>query len=217
MPPYTVCSDERCAERRHLACLKGLLALSAQSTRHRWAKGPALVLLQRGTQEVTWPLIGADETRHTRCIRTAFSCNPPCQVREPISSNFARSLLEFVIRARLHECAYSAKAPGRGNGPTRIRTWNQGIRVSRGFPPGADYLFTLHLRWAQTSGVRDARACDQGRSSPQVVSAPSGGVPPAWLRVATVHAMRAAEVSLSSSRSRPHIPARRHLSMSPLL
>ena len=28
-------------------------------------------------------------------------------------------------------------------GPTRTRTWNQGIRVLRRFPPGADYLFTL--------------------------------------------------------------------------
>jgi hypothetical protein len=27
-------------------------------------------------------------------------------------------------------------------GPTRIRTWNQGIRDPRKFPPGADYLFT---------------------------------------------------------------------------
>lgn len=31
-------------------------------------------------------------------------------------------------------------------GPTRIRTWNQGIRVFRRFPSGADYLFTLRLR-----------------------------------------------------------------------
>jgi len=57
-------------------------------------------------------------------------------------------------------------------------------------------------------GVRDALACDQGRSSPQVVSAPSDGVPPAWLRIASG---RTAEVSLNSSRSRPLLSRRRHL------
>ncbi len=30
-------------------------------------------------------------------------------------------------------------------GPTRIRTWNQRIRVFRMFPPGADYLFARSL------------------------------------------------------------------------
>ena len=39
-------------------------------------------------------------------------------------------------------------------------------------------------RRASRCGVRDALACHQGHCSPQVVSAPSGGVPPAWLRVA---------------------------------
>jgi len=56
----------------------------------------------------------------------------------------------------------------------------------------------------------------KGALSPQVVSAPSAGAPAAWLRVATGR-MRAAEVSLNSSRSRPRITPRRHLSMSPLL
>jgi len=40
---------------------------------------------------------------------------------------------------------------GRPNGgPTRIRTWNQGIREPRSFPTGADYLFTrsgMSIRW----------------------------------------------------------------------
>jgi hypothetical protein len=36
---------------------------------------------------------------------------------------------------------------GLENGPTRTRTWNQGIRVIRGFLPGADYLFARSLRW----------------------------------------------------------------------
>ena len=31
-------------------------------------------------------------------------------------------------------------------GPTRTRTWNQGIRSTRRFPPGADYLFTPGFR-----------------------------------------------------------------------
>ena len=37
-------------------------------------------------------------------------------------------------------------------GPTRIRTWNQGIRVFRRFPSGADYLFTLRL-WRMGCGT----------------------------------------------------------------
>ena len=89
-------------------------------------------------------------------------------------------------------------------GPTRIRTWNQRIRVLRLFPGGADYLFTHNA----TAGVRDALACYQGHSSPQVVSAPSGGVPPARLRVAIG---RTVKVSLNSSRSRSHLSMRRHL------
>jgi len=33
------------------------------------------------------------------------------------------------------------------NGPTRTRTWNQGIRVIREFLPGADYLFARSFCW----------------------------------------------------------------------
>ncbi len=47
------------------------------------------------------------------------------------------------------------------------------------------------------SGVRDALACHQAHCSAQVVSAPSGGVPPTWLRVAIG---RTVKVSLNSSR-----------------
>ena len=85
----------------------------------------------------------------------------------------------------------------------------------------ADYLFTLTA--FRGGRVRDALACHQGRSpmhgSPQVVSAPSGGAPPAWLRIAAgqLQLKSAAAVSLNSSRSRPAITGRRHLSMSPLL
>jgi hypothetical protein len=46
--------------------------------------------------------------------------------------------------------------------------------------------------------VRDARACYQGRFSPQVVSAPSAGVPAARLRIAMSAAR--SKVSLNSSR-----------------
>ena len=43
---------------------------------------------------------------------------------------------------------------------------------------------TISSPSALAGGVRDALACHQGRCSPQVVSAPSGGVPPARLRIA---------------------------------
>ena len=49
---------------------------------------------------------------------------------------------------------------------------------------------TISSPSAFAGGVRDARACHQGHCSPQVVSAPSGGVPPAWLRIATVRPSR---------------------------
>ncbi|SFN00747.1 hypothetical protein SAMN05216289_102105 [Dokdonella immobilis] len=92
-------------------------------------------------------------------------------------------------------------------GPPGLEPGTKGFACSDRFRSAR----TISSPFAETSGVRDARACDQGRCSPQVVSAPSDGVPPAWLRVATGHAIRAAEVSLNSSRSRPRITARRHL------
>jgi hypothetical protein len=46
--------------------------------------------------------------------------------------------------AGLTRCLCSRLASG---GPTRTRTWNQGIRVIREFLPGADYLFARSLRW----------------------------------------------------------------------
>ena len=56
--------------------------------------------------------------------------------------------------------------------------------------------------------VRDAQACYQGRSSPQVVSAPSAGVPAARLRVAMgSHPEGFPEFIPSTSR----VSARRHL------
>lgn len=46
---------------------------------------------------------------------------------------------------KLANSGYLAVFTGLFGGPTRIRTWNQGIRVFRRFPSGADYLFTLRL------------------------------------------------------------------------
>ena len=46
-------------------------------------------------------------------------------------------------------------APREGIGPGRIRTYDQGIRVTPAFPPGADYLFT---RGAGASPSRTTRA-----------------------------------------------------------
>src|SRR5690606_14117347 len=92
-------------------------------------------------------------------------------------------------------------------GPTGREPGTKGFAYSGGFPSAR----TISSPFVETSGVRDARACDQGHCSPQVVSAPSDGVPPAWLRVVTVRARRAAEVSLNSSRSRARVTARRHL------
>ena len=55
--------------------------------------------------------------------------------------------------------------------------------------------------------VRDAPACHQGHSSPQVVSAPSAGVPAARLRVAMAWTEGFPEFIPSTSR----VSARRHL------
>jgi hypothetical protein len=63
------------------------------------------------------------------------------------------------------------------SGPARTRTEDQGIHSTPPFPVGADYLFTL-------VGCGTLVPVIKRNSSAQVVSAPSGGVPPAWLRVA---------------------------------
>ena len=82
--------------------------------------------------------------------------------------------------------------------------------LSPAFPPGAAYLIILARafpgRGSASLGcgtlepaIKDARAATR-RSSPQVVSAPSGGVPLAWLRVAGA-SLGAQTGSLSLSRS----------------
>jgi len=77
-------------------------------------------------------------------------------------------------------------------GPAGFEPATKGFTSAPMFPKGVDYLFT-RAEQVEGGGVRDALACDQGplefapqgiELSPQVVSAPSGGVPPAWLRVA---------------------------------
>ena len=90
--------------------------------------------------------------------------------------------------------ATAKRSRSRIGGPTRTRTWDQWIHGLPAFPPGVDYLTTLAVASRDGGRVRDAQACHQGRSaryqenrtSPQVVSAPSDGVPPAWLRIAVV-------------------------------
>ena len=98
-------------------------------------------------------------------------------------------------------------------GPPGLEPGTKGFALPGCFHPER----TISSPSALAGGVRDALACHQGHCSPQVVSAPSGGVPPAWLRIAAGQPAAAAAVSLNSSRSRPVIPGRRHLSMSPLL
>ena len=72
---------------------------------------------------------------------------------------------------------------GAGNcGPAGIRTQDQGIRVVPPFPAGADYLFTRGA--IRPCGCGTLLPVIKGTRSPQVVSAPSGGVPPARLRIA---------------------------------
>ena len=84
-------------------------------------------------------------------------------------------------------------------GPPGLEPGTKGFTLPDAFAPA----WTISSPSACAGGVREALACYQGHFSPQVVSAPSGGVPPAWLRIATG---RAAEVSLNSSRFHPDLP-----------
>jgi len=90
------------------------------------------------------------------------------------------------------------------SGPGRIRTYDQGIHSAPMFPPGVDYLFT---RVMTTGGCGMLAACHEGHlgrrsrasaTSPQVVSAPSAGVPAARLRIAM--STGGSKVPLNSSR-----------------
>src|SRR5579871_5659679 len=116
-----------------------------------------------------------------------------------------------IAHAKLHEIAVTClTVTDRRSwfGPGRIRTYDQGIHFAPAFPPGVDYLFTRARRGASCVWVRDAHACHQGHSSPQVVSAPSAGVPAARLRVAMgCYAEGFPEFIPSTSR----VSTRRHL------
>ena len=95
-------------------------------------------------------------------------------------------------------------------GPTRTRTWNQRIHVARRFRAGVDYLITLSLRWSGAGGSGlSSRALQPPGSLCTFRRCTAGSAQgchqPYW------------KVSLNSSRSRPRITPRRHLSMSPLL
>jgi hypothetical protein len=89
-------------------------------------------------------------------------------------------------------------------GPPGFEPGTKGFTLPGIFTPA----WTISSPSACAGRVREALACDQGRCSPQVVSAPSGGVPPARLRIA---AGLTAAVSLNSSRCHPAITRRRHL------
>ena len=78
-------------------------------------------------------------------------------------------------------------------GPPGLEPGTKGFTLPDAFAPA----WTISSPSACAGGVREALACYQGHFSPQVVSAPSGGVPPAWLRIA---AGRTAAVPLNSSR-----------------
>src|SRR5580658_3782290 len=81
------------------------------------------------------------------------------------------------------------------SGPARTRTEDQGIHSTPPFPARVDYLFT-------PVGCGTLVPVIKRNYSAQVVSAPSGGAPPAWLRIASGHrsCFEAGEVSLNSSR-----------------
>src|ERR1700722_16060460 len=63
-------------------------------------------------------------------------------------------------------------------GPARTRTEDQGIHSTPPFPARVDYLFT-------PVGCGTLVPVIKRNCSAQVVSAPSGGAPPAWLRIAS--------------------------------
>jgi hypothetical protein len=85
--------------------------------------------------------------------------------------------------ARSGPSAAPTRRADQQNRPGRIRTYDQGIHLPRRFRRKWT-ISSPAQRSRRSGGVRDALACYQGRCSPQVVSAPSGGAPPAWLRIA---------------------------------
>jgi len=80
-------------------------------------------------------------------------------------------------------------------GPLGLEPRTKGFTLTPPFPVGVDYLFTPAL--FVDGGAGRSSLSLSALASAQVVSAPSGGAPPAWLRVAI---SRAVKVSLNSSR-----------------
>ena len=78
-------------------------------------------------------------------------------------------------------CARRGDVPPKRVGPPGLEPGTKGFVISTRFRAAR----TISSPAAGAGRVRDALACDEGRCSPQVVSAPSGGAPPAWLRVAS--------------------------------
>jgi len=92
-------------------------------------------------------------------------------------------------------------------GPVGLEPTTKGFTLAPPFPEGVDYLFT-------PMGCGTLLPVIKRDYSAQVVSAPSGGVPPAWLRVAI---NRIAKVPLNSSRPLRTLRCEGTILMSPLL
>lgn len=81
----------------------------------------------------------------TEWFRTIIRNFPPTAAAHPDAGVCSMPVHTEKLRIRIHR----NRGDGRrcritSGGPTRTRTSNQGIRVFRRFPFGADYLFTLH-------------------------------------------------------------------------
>ncbi len=119
-------------------------------------------------------------------------------VRRFLAAKVSRNFQDFPERFRRMRIVSDRYVVG----PPGLEPGTKGFAYSGDFPPGR----TISSPAAWAVGVRDARACHQGHCSPQVVSAPSGGVPPAWLRVTMVCTEGFPEFIPSTAR----VTARRH-------
>ena len=134
-----------------------------------------------------------DAARRLRNQRAALPFDIEFHARSPTYRNETRT-----IPPCKGCCLATSRAPGNiraapFGGPTRIRTWDRWIRESRGFPRArtisspaadADQFRQPPLGRGTLKPVIKGTRRGGRHASPQVVSAPSGGVPPAWLRVA---------------------------------
>ena len=82
--------------------------------------------------------------------RTGAIAEPAAQINPTFTRGFACSrVFSGILRTKPEEVVKLECG-----GPAGIRTQDQGIHVTPGFPPGVDYLFTLGLAAGR---VRDAR------------------------------------------------------------